>query len=141
MPLALFSIAVQLLFLPLVYLTTVLTVVSGDWRGVALFGAVLTGVQLVLSAVAVVSARERWWHLLLVPLYRIIYEPLRFYLLYAAMFQVLSGRAQGWYKPKRTGTVDHRGSTAHAPRLRTRPAEQRPVPHSRPDGEPLPVVA
>jgi hypothetical protein len=30
---------------------------------------------------------------------------LRFFVLYAAVFKALKGRAAGWYRPKRTGTV------------------------------------
>ncbi len=58
-----------------------------------------------LAAVAVALTRERWWHLLVVPVYRVIYEPLRTYLLYATALAVLRGRVVGWDKLHRTGTV------------------------------------
>ena len=38
----------------------------------------------IIAIVAVLIARERWWHMLVVPLYRPIYEVMRIYLLYAA---------------------------------------------------------
>jgi hypothetical protein len=53
----------------------------------------------------VALTRERWWHLLLVPVYRLIYEPLRTYLLYATALAGLRGRVVGWDKLHRTGTV------------------------------------
>ena len=43
--------------------------------------------------------------MLVVSLYRVIYEPLRAYLLYASLLQALKGKMVGWYKPERTNTV------------------------------------
>ena len=69
--------------------------------------------------------RERWWHLLVVPIYRLIYEPLRTYLLYATALAVLRGRMVGWNKLHRTGTV--------------RLAEVPPLPRALPQPVPVPV--
>jgi hypothetical protein len=40
-----------------------------------------------------------------VPLYRVICEPLRASLLYACLLQALKGKPVGWYQPARTNTV------------------------------------
>jgi biofilm PGA synthesis N-glycosyltransferase PgaC len=105
MPLTLFSIAVQALFLPLVYVTTALLLIGGNWRSLAVFAALVTGVQIAMTVTALATVRERTWHLLVVPMYRVVYEPLRVYLLYAALLRALTGRAQRWYRPERTATV------------------------------------
>ena len=65
----------------------------------------LTAFQFVMALCAVLMARERMWHLLIVPLYRLIYEPLRTYLLYASAIAVLRGRPVGWNKVPRANSV------------------------------------
>lgn len=105
MPYALISILVPLVFMPLTYVTAVLSLVAGNWQSIALFAAFVAGVHLAISVVALGMAHERPWHLLVVPLYRLIYEPLRTYLLYASLVKILRGRSFGWYKPNRTNSV------------------------------------
>ena len=41
----------------------------------------------------------------MVPVFRIISEPLRIYLLYKTLFAALKGQQHGWNKLPRTGTV------------------------------------
>ena len=79
----------------------------------------LTAFHFLLATVAVALTRERWWHLLVVPVYRLFYEPLRTYLLYATALAVLRGRVVGWDKLHRTGTV--RVPTAMIPLPRPQP--------------------
>ncbi len=105
MPVALDSLLVPLLFLPLTYVLAALSLAGGNWRSIVLFTAFVTGVQLVMSIMAVATAHERRAHLLVVPVYRLIWEPLRFFVLYASVYKALKGRAAGWYRPRRTGTV------------------------------------
>jgi len=105
LPYALLSIIVPLVFMPLTYLAAALMLASGRWQPVALFAAFIFGTQLVTSIVAVRMVRERLWHLLLVPVYRLIYEPLRVYVLYRALLMVAKGRAVGWFRVPRTNTV------------------------------------
>jgi biofilm PGA synthesis N-glycosyltransferase PgaC len=40
-----------------------------------------------------------------VPVYRVIYEPLRTYLLYSTALAALRGREVGWKRVRRTGSV------------------------------------
>jgi biofilm PGA synthesis N-glycosyltransferase PgaC len=59
--------------------------------------------------------REKWRHLWMVPIYRVIYEPLRAYLLYTAVYMAVRGVRAGWNKIARTGTLDTGLVTAHQP--------------------------
>jgi biofilm PGA synthesis N-glycosyltransferase PgaC len=63
-------------------------------------------VQVGFAAVAVALMHERWHHLLVVPIYRIAFEPLRAYLLYTCLLMALRGVRAGWNKVARTGSMD-----------------------------------
>lgn len=105
MPYALLSVAIPLVFMPLTYVVAGLAVASGSWQPVAEFAAFVAAVQLIMAVVAVRMVRERPWHLLIVPIYRLIYEPLRAYVLYRSLLIVVKGKALGWFRPPRTNTV------------------------------------
>lgn len=100
------SLLIPLLLLPL---TIVMTFVAFQTGGLAMllvaFGLFIA-YQFVLSAIAVKLMDEDPRHLLMVPLYRVIFEPLRAYLLYAAAFAAIQGRKVQWNRVTRTGTVD-----------------------------------
>lgn len=105
LPYALLSILIPLTFMPLTYAAAVLSIMSGSWQYVVWFAIFVAGIHLIISIVAIRMVRERLWHLLVVPIYRLIYEPLRFYVLYRSLLMVAKGKAVGWYRPKRTNTV------------------------------------
>lgn len=105
LPYALLSIVVPLAFMPLTYVAAGLSLASGRWQNVAAFAVFVAVVQLLLSLVAVWIAGERAWHLFVAPVYRLIYEPLRAYVLYRSLLMIAKGTAMGWYRPPRTGTV------------------------------------
>jgi len=105
MPYAVISILVPLVFLPFVYAILVRALLIGHDEPVWLYLAALTAFQFVMALCAVLMSRERMWHLLIVPLYRLIYEPLRTYLLYASAIAVLRGRPVGWNKVERANSV------------------------------------
>ena len=105
LPYALLSVVVPLAFMPLTYIAAGLSIAAGRWQNVALFAVFVAGVHLVISVVAVRMVGERLWHLLVVPVYRLIYEPLRGYVLYRSLVMAAKGKALGWYRPARTGTV------------------------------------
>jgi peptidoglycan-N-acetylglucosamine deacetylase len=50
--------------------------------------------------------RERWANLLMVPIYRVVHEPLRAYLLYTSAYLAIRGVKLGWNKLQRTGAMD-----------------------------------
>ncbi len=50
-------------------------------------------------------AREKLWHLAVVPIYRPIFEILRLYLLYSCAYRVIKGAEFSWDKLERRNTV------------------------------------
>ena len=105
LPAAVMSVVVPVVFLPLVYVMAVMTIRGQGLPLILMYAGLFLGVQFVTAVVGVKLMRERPVHLLVVPLYRVIYEPLRAYLLYKAAYAVLQGRRHGWNKLERTGTV------------------------------------
>lgn len=109
------SLLVPLLLLPL---TIVMTVVAVQNEGPALL-AVSFGVfvlyQLVLSGIAVLLMDEDPAHLVMVPMYRVIFEPLRAYLLYSTVLSALKGVRVRWNHLTRTGSVNLRVDRPTAP--------------------------
>ena len=105
LPYAALSLLVPLLFMPLTVIVAVMNLLDGNWQSVALFAAFVAGMHMIVSIVAIAMADEKPWHLLVVPIYRLIYEPLRAYLLYASVYRVISGRVVEWNKLERTNNV------------------------------------
>ena len=100
------SIVVPIVFLPFIAWMAVQAVQEQGWLMVSLFFLLFAAVHTAFAAVAVVLMRERWQHLLLVPVYRIVYEPLRAYLLYTSVYLAVRGVRAGWNKLSRTGAMD-----------------------------------
>jgi len=105
MPFFVFTIAVPLLFTPFTYLQLMVSLFNGDWMTAALYFGIFTAVHFVIALVAILFMREKLSLLLLVPFYRLIYDPIRLYVLYASFVAALKGKRNGWGKLHRTGTV------------------------------------
>jgi cellulose synthase/poly-beta-1,6-N-acetylglucosamine synthase-like glycosyltransferase/peptidoglycan/xylan/chitin deacetylase (PgdA/CDA1 family) len=105
LPYNLISFVIHLVFLPLVMMLIVLSLLSGEWEHFALIVLVGAAVQAIFCLIALYMVKESPLHLLVVPIYRFIFEPLRAYVIYASLIQVLKGRVVGWYKPERTNSV------------------------------------
>ena len=105
LPYTLLATLVPLVFLPLTVLMAGINLAAGNWQPIAAFAAFVLAIHAVICVIAIRMVGESWTHLLVVPVYRIIYEPLRAYLLYASLLQALRGRMIGWYKPERTNSV------------------------------------
>ena len=105
MPYALISVLVPLVFMPLTVAVAVTSLARGEWQAVALFSAFVAATHMLISIVAIVMVRESPMHLLMVPIYRLIYEPLRAYVVFGSAVLALRGTAVGWYKPERTNSV------------------------------------
>jgi cellulose synthase/poly-beta-1,6-N-acetylglucosamine synthase-like glycosyltransferase/peptidoglycan/xylan/chitin deacetylase (PgdA/CDA1 family) len=103
LPYTLVSIMLPLIFMPFAYALVLLNILSGDWFGLIIFASVVTMIYMLITMIALLTVHERPWHLLIVPFYRIIYEPLRTYLLYAAFFKAVRGKTTKWYTPPRQG--------------------------------------
>jgi biofilm PGA synthesis N-glycosyltransferase PgaC len=100
------SMLVPLVALPFVAAMSALVVAQQGPFALALYYVLFTAVQGVSAAVAVRLLRERADQLLMVPLYRVIYEPLRAYLLYRTAYLALRGLPMGWNKLRRTGALN-----------------------------------
>lgn len=105
LPYSVLSLLVPLVFLPPTVVVAVTSLIAGNWVSVVLFAAFVMALHLLISTVAITFARERAWHLLIVPVYRLIYEPLRAYLLYASLMRILRGKAFMWNKLERLNSV------------------------------------
>lgn len=105
LPYTLLATLIPLVFLPLTVLMAGINLAAGNWQPIAAFAAFVLAIHAVICVIAIRMVGESWTHLLVVPVYRVIYEPLRAYLLYASLLQALRGRMIGWYKPERTNSV------------------------------------
>lgn len=115
MPLSVVTIVLPMVFTPFIAVVVVQMLAEQGPLPVLGYFGLFALVYGVLAAVAIRLLRERPAHLLMVPLYRLIYEPLRAYLLYAALGTALRGVRLGWNKLARTAHVDE-PVTAAAPR-------------------------
>ena len=106
LPWAAVSLLVPLLSLPFVLVLSALVVAQQGPLALAAFYALFTAVQAVPAAVAVHMLREDRGHLAVVPVYRLVYEPLRSYLLYRTTYLALRGLPMGWDKLRRTGALN-----------------------------------
>jgi cellulose synthase/poly-beta-1,6-N-acetylglucosamine synthase-like glycosyltransferase/peptidoglycan/xylan/chitin deacetylase (PgdA/CDA1 family) len=105
LPYNLISFVIHLVFLPLVLILILISLLSGQWEHFALIVFIGAAVQAIFCLIAMYMVKESPLHLLMVPIYRFIFEPLRAYVIYASLIQVLKGRVVGWYKPDRTNSV------------------------------------
>jgi cellulose synthase/poly-beta-1,6-N-acetylglucosamine synthase-like glycosyltransferase/peptidoglycan/xylan/chitin deacetylase (PgdA/CDA1 family) len=105
LPAAAVSILMPLVFLPFVYIMAAVTISESDGMLLLGYAAVFVVIQSTQAVAGVVLTRERPVHLLIVPLYRLVAEPLRAYLLYKSAITVLRGTRLRWHKVPRTGSV------------------------------------
>ncbi|KUI23136.1 polysaccharide deacetylase [Mycobacterium sp. IS-1496] len=105
LPYATLSLVVPLLFMPLTIIAAGMSIAAGNWQSIALYAGFVAALHMIISITAVAMAHERPWHLLVVPIYRIIYEPLRTYLLYASAYRALKGTIVAWDKLERRNSV------------------------------------
>lgn len=145
------SLLVPWVFLPFVAVMAVLSL-EHEGAGILLtYFALFLLVHLVLSAVAIRLMDEKWVHLLYAPLYRVVHEPLRAYLLYTSVHLAIVGGRLGWQKLDRSGSeLDEDGATAlptqrpevalapPAPRPSTPCTTSRPAPDRPPTAPPRP---
>jgi len=105
LPVAVISVLTPLVFLPFVYAMAVVTFEGQGMSPLLLYAAIFLAMQLLTSGIGVWLAREHPSHLLMVPVYRAIYEPLRAYILYKSTLTILRGAQSRWNKLQRRGTV------------------------------------
>jgi peptidoglycan-N-acetylglucosamine deacetylase len=100
------SVVVPIVFLPFIAVMGVLTVQNSGWAILGLYFLLFLALHLLIAAVAVILMRERWANLLMVPIYRVVHEPLRAYLLYTSVYLAMRGVKLAWNKLQRTGVMD-----------------------------------
>ncbi|WP_251024387.1 bifunctional polysaccharide deacetylase/glycosyltransferase family 2 protein [Arthrobacter sp. ISL-65] len=105
LPYAVLSVIIPLVFMPMTIIVAAINLAHGEWQAIAIFAVIVAGTHMIISTVAVIMVREDPSHLLIVPIYRLIYEPLRAYVIFGATLQALRGRVVGWYRPERTDSV------------------------------------
>jgi peptidoglycan-N-acetylglucosamine deacetylase len=106
LPYMVVSVVVPIVFLPFIAVMGVLAVQNSGWAVVGLYFLLFLALHLLIAAVAVILMRERWANLLMVPIYRVVHEPLRAYLLYTSVYLAMRGVKLGWNKLQRTGVMD-----------------------------------
>jgi len=100
------SIIIPIAFLPFIVFMGIRTVQLQGMQPILVYFSLFLAAHLAIAAAAVKLMRERWRHLLIVPVYRLVYEPLRAYLLYTAVYMAVRGVRAGWKKLARTGAID-----------------------------------
>lgn len=112
LPSAAISIVLPVVFLPFVYVMAVVTIQRQNASMLVTYGAIILAVQAVQAVAGVALSRESPRHLLILPVYRPIAEPLRAYLLYKSVITALRGTRSRWHKVARNGTVRIRETTS-----------------------------
>ncbi|MFP5372461.1 MAG: hypothetical protein ACLGI3_17165, partial [Actinomycetes bacterium] len=120
---------------PFIAVVLLQTVFSGGLVAVAGYFLLFSAAYGLLAWVALRVLDERSAHLLMVPLYRVIFEPLRAYLIYSCLGTGLRGVRLGWDKLARTASVDELLPEPGAGRAPTR------VHGLQPDARPVVVPA
>jgi biofilm PGA synthesis N-glycosyltransferase PgaC len=105
LPQAIFALLVQMVFMPFTYLMMVENLLAGEYQLLLIYLLSLTVLQFFISLFAIWVSRESYKHLAIVPVYRLIAEPLRAYLLYSSLLSILKGRLIEWNKVERHGEV------------------------------------
>ena len=100
------SIVVPVVFLPFVVIMGVVLVREQGPAVLGMYFMIFLAVHMIIASVGLMLMRERPHHLLVVPVYRIVFEPLRAYLLYTSVLMALKGVRAGWNKLQRTGSMD-----------------------------------
>lgn len=105
LPNALLSTIIPLLFWPLLMMVALENLADGRFKLMLIFLLAVTALNFLVACFGLLLSRERPSYLLAVPFSRLIYGPIRTYLLYATLITALKGVYVGWNKLSRTGTV------------------------------------
>lgn len=105
MPKSILSILMQIIFAPLLLVVALGNVATGQLKVVMTYFVINYIILFLGMLVALMFAHERVSHMSALPLYRVIYSPLRTFLLYSSLLTALRGLQVGWNKVVRTDTV------------------------------------
>ena len=105
MPYSIAQVFLNLLFLPVLVIVSGIKLAQGDWHSIATLAAVVLIMQTIIAVTAILIAREKVWHLLMVPIYRPVYEVMRIYVLYMSTYRIIKGAEFSWDKLERRNSV------------------------------------
>lgn len=105
LPYAVFNIVMPIVFIPTLLTLAIENIAAGQLLTIALYAGATLTIQFLASLIGVLLARERLILLTAAPLTRLIYSPLKTYLLYKSALTIIKGAHVGWSKIQRTGTV------------------------------------
>lgn len=123
------SILLPLVTLPAVVVLGWMAYRAQGWGVLVVFFALFVAVNIVIAGVGIHLTRSDWRLLAIVPIYRVLSEPLRAYLLYTSAWKALTGQSVGWNKLQRSGHMDGQGDESVSPAARGVPmrSEQQAV--------------
>lgn len=102
------AVVLPLVFLPLTTVMAFLMVREQGWLPLVPYFAAFTTAHVTVAAVAVLVMGQSRGNLLMVPVYRLVFEPLRAYLIYTSAAMALRGVGALWNKLPRSGSLDAR---------------------------------
>ncbi len=103
MPLSIFNVLLPIVFVPILMIINFENLLAGNWRTIVLFFFATMGIQFIMALIGLALARERLIHVIAVPFTRLVYSPIRTFLLYRTVFNIMRGVSVGWNKLQRTG--------------------------------------
>lgn len=105
LPSAALSILLPLIFWPLLVGLTVANILAGRWWLILIYLGLIMILQFVVALIGLLLARESLRYLAAVPMTRLVYGPLKTYILYRSLLTALRGVTVGWNKLDRTKTA------------------------------------
>lgn len=105
MPMTIVTIITPMLFWPLLVAITIQNILSGNILIIVIFFAASLVVQAIFASIAIRFAGESYRLLLVLPLSRFVFGPIRTYIMYRSLMVAFSGRYVGWNKLVRSGTA------------------------------------
>ncbi|QQS20006.1 glycosyltransferase [Candidatus Saccharibacteria bacterium] len=105
LPYAMINILLPFVFIPVLFSLLIENLTSGQYGTIALFAGLTLLIQFIVAFAGITLARERYRLLFTVPLTRIMYSPLKTYILFRTALTALRGAQVSWNKLQRTGNV------------------------------------
>lgn len=122
LPNAIFNVMLPVFFVPLLVIVDIENILAGNFDALVYFFFATIAIQAIIASVAVILAKERFKHLLAIPMTRLMYNPIRTYILYRTVLSALRGVAVGRNKLQRTGTVKYQQPAKKAMETSREPA-------------------
>jgi len=107
LPYAMINILLPFIFIPVLFSLMIENITSGQYGTIALFAGLTLLIQFLVAFAGITLARERYRLLLAVPFTRLVYSPLKTYILFRTALTVLKGAQVGWNKLQRTGNAHY----------------------------------